>query len=121
MRRIDGLGIVGFGMLLVGALTFLSGSSAVPMWVAWLVGPLLWYLGFAVIIAWMVYRLFVPAAAVEMETAPEPVRAPVRLARSNFHEHDCEIPLTEASFSRIPVFGTALLVVAMSIMVLIQK
>ena len=56
MRRVDTLAFIGLFLLFAGAGTFLGKYSALPLWVVWLVGPLLWYLGFAVLISWMLWR-----------------------------------------------------------------
>ena len=68
MRKVDTLGMAGVVMLLTGAVTFMGQGSLVPLWVAWTVGPLLWYLGFAVAIVWGFCRFFVSAVAEESET-----------------------------------------------------
>ncbi len=115
MRRMDALGALGLAMLVAGALMFLSGSTAMPLWIAWLVGPLCWYLGFAVMIAWLVYRLFVPAKAEAEEPAEAPVQVRIRLPQvSNFHEHDCEFPVETPSY-HVPVFGGALVLLMCSL------
>jgi hypothetical protein len=115
MRRMDTLGILGLAMLVAGAVTFLSGSASVPMWVAWLVGPLLWYMGFAVVIAWLAYRLLAPAQSAAEEPAERPVRAIAREPqRSNFHEHDCDVS-AEGSPFRVPVFSGALVLLMCSL------
>ena len=48
MRRVNMLGITGAAMLLGGAATFMSDDSFLPLWITWIVGPLLWYLSFAI-------------------------------------------------------------------------
>jgi hypothetical protein len=58
MRRIDWMGVAGMAMLLIGAVVFLGNNSYVPLWVAWTVGPLFWYLGFAVTLVWGFCRMF---------------------------------------------------------------
>src|SRR3954463_9933712 len=58
MRRMDMLGMTGVLMLLAGAVTFMGQDSYVPLWVAWTVGPLFWYLGFAVTLVWGFCRMF---------------------------------------------------------------
>jgi hypothetical protein len=64
IRGSDKLGVVGVLMLALGAYFFFGsqfGSQAsVPLWVAWIVGPLLWYLGFAVMTVWVFCRAFMP-------------------------------------------------------------
>ena len=68
MRRMDMLGMTGVLMLLAGAVTFMGQQSFVPLWIAWTVGPLLWYLGFAVTVVWGLYRAFSLAANAEHES-----------------------------------------------------
>ena len=69
MRKFDTLGMAGVVMLLTGAVTFMGQDSFVPFWVAWTVGPLLWYLGFAITLVWGFYRFFGHAAE-ESDTTP---------------------------------------------------
>jgi cytochrome c6 len=109
MRRVDTLAFIGLFLLFVGAGTFLGKYSALPLWVVWLVGPLLWYLGFAVLISWMLWRLFVPVphTAAQEEHDPAPVR------ESNFLEHDSEIPL-EPRMRKVPVYSTIVLLILLS-------
>ncbi|MGH9521207.1 MAG: hypothetical protein ACRD3E_01605 [Terriglobales bacterium] len=57
MRKLDTLGFTAVAMLLGGLVTFISEDHYLPLWVAWIVGPLLWYLGFAVAMVWG-YRCF---------------------------------------------------------------
>lgn len=134
MRKIDGLGIAGLLMLVVGAGTFFGARGFLPVWLAWLVGPLLWYLGFAVVVAWLGFRIFGGATETEEEARPEAAqesavptkRQTVREAvqpvvvihvRSNFHEHDWDLPVVEgkpgnvtwaAIAGKIPMAGIAL-------------
>ena len=60
----DKLGVIGVLMLALGAYFFfgsqLESERTVPLWVAWIVGPLLWYLGFAVLTVWVFFRAFLP-------------------------------------------------------------
>lgn len=62
MRKFDTLGMAGVVMLLTGAVIFMGQDAYVPLWIAWTVGPLLWYLGFAIAIVWGFYRFFGQAA-----------------------------------------------------------
>ena len=110
MQRVDALGIAGAVMLVAGAGTFLGSYGFLPLWVAWLFGPLLWYLGFAMEICWIGLRVFMPqperADAKQKEVA-------VRVARSNFLEHDYEIPM-ERTMRKLPVFSAFLILVIVS-------
>lgn len=111
MRRVDMLGITGLLLLVAGGLTFVGAYSVLPLWIVWLVGPLCWYLGFAVVISWMLCRLFgaLPAAKPEPEEQPQKVLS----YRSNFLEHDYEVPM-EPRMRKVPVFGTLLLLLLIS-------
>jgi len=64
IRGCDKMAIVGVLMLGLGAYFFFGSQfgsqQTVPLWVAWIVGPLLWYLGFAVMTVWVFYRAFMP-------------------------------------------------------------
>jgi len=117
MRRVDWLGITGLLMLFAGAGTFVGAYSVLPLWIVWLVGPLCWYLGFAMVISWMVCRVLklVPAAR------PEPERQQKVLAlRSNFLEHDYEAPM-ESRMRKVPVFGALLLLLLLSTAVIYAR
>lgn len=56
-------------MLVGGATTFLSNGSFLPLWITWIAGPLLWYLGFAVAMVWG-YHFFFDQAEPESQTEP---------------------------------------------------
>ncbi|MFI5087306.1 MAG: c-type cytochrome [Terriglobales bacterium] len=116
MRRVDALAFIGLFLLFAGAGTFLGKYSALPLWVVWLVGPLLWYLGFAVLISWMLWRLFVPApgAVHQEETEAQPVRM------SNFLEHDYETPL-EPRMRKVPVYSTLVVLILLSSLFIAQS
>lgn len=116
MRRVDALAFIGLFLLFAGAGTFLGKYSALPLWVVWLVGPLLWYLGFAVLISWMLWRLFVPApaAARQEETEAQPVHV------SNFLEHDYETPL-EPRMRKVPVYSTLVILILLSSLFIAQS
>jgi hypothetical protein len=112
MRRVDVLAFLGLFLLFAGAGTFLSKYSALPLWVVWLVGPLLWYLGFAVLISWMLWRLFVPSTETAHAEEEEKVTArPV--PASNFLEHDYEPP-SEPILRKVPVYSTLLILILLS-------
>ena len=110
MRRVDGLGIAGLLMLAVGAGTFFGARAFLPLWMAWLVGPLLWYLGFAVIVSWLACRIFGGDAQREAEAAEGEAKQHVVIhLRSNFHEHDSEVPAVETGPRKAAVAGISLL------------
>jgi hypothetical protein len=83
MRRVDMLGITGVAMLLGGLAMFLSEGTLLPLWVTWTVGPLFWYLGFAVMLVWGYQQFFGHAAQEQapesMPDAVEPVRRQLRI------------------------------------------
>ena len=81
MRRVDLLGITGVAMLLGGLVMFLSEGSYLPLWVTWIVGPLLWYLGFAVMLVWGYQQFFGQAV---QEKAPEPTPSRMEPVRRQF-------------------------------------
>ena len=71
MRRVNWLGITGAAMLLGGAATFMSNDTYLPLWITWIVGPLLWYLGFAISLVWGYHHFF-------DQPEPEPIAAPAQ-------------------------------------------
>ncbi len=116
MRRADVLAFLGLFLLFAGAGTFLSKYEFLPLWVVWLVGPLLWYLGFAVLISWLLWRLFVPAAgAAREEQEATPVRA------SNFVEHDYDHEPMEPTMKKVPVYSTLLILILLSCLFISQS
>jgi cytochrome c6 len=116
MRRVDALAFLGLFLLFAGAGTFLGKFSALPLWVVWLVGPLLWYVGFAVLISWMLWRMFVPApqAVRQEESEVESVRV------SNFLEHDYETPL-EPRMRKVPIYSTLVILILLSSLFIAQS
>ncbi len=56
LRRTDGSGFTGVAMLVSGVLLFLTGSGDHVELVYWVLGPLLWFLGFAMVVGWAVMR-----------------------------------------------------------------
>lgn len=117
MRRVDALACLGLLLLFAGAGTFLSKYTFLPMWVVWLVGPLLWYLGFAVLISWMLWRLFVPAPeAVRQEEAEV---QPVRM--SNFLEHDYDYEPSEPKMRKVPIYSTLVVLILLSSLFIAQS
>ena len=114
MRRVDILGAIGVLFLIAGAGTFLNSYSTMPLWVVWLVGPLFWYLGFAVLISWLLWRLFVPAPETQKEEEAQKVRA------SNFVEHDYEVPV-EPKMQKVPVYSTLAILIILSSLFIAQS
>ena len=82
LRKADGLGIAGLVMLAAGGYLIFSDQVTLPLWIAWLVGPLLWYAGFAVSVVWFFYRLFGVAAPQQEEEAAAPQLVYVNAAAS---------------------------------------
>jgi len=116
MRRVDTLAFVGLFLLFAGAGTFLGKYNALPLWVVWLVGPLLWYLGFAVLISWMLWRLFVPAPQALTEEQEE-TRT---VHTSNFLEHDFETPM-EPKMRKVPVYSALVILILLSSLFIAQS
>ncbi len=56
LQRTDGIGFTGVAMLVIGVLLFLTGSGERVNLVYWVLGPLLWFLGFAMVVGWAVLR-----------------------------------------------------------------
>lgn len=84
MRRVDVLGITGVALLMGGLAMFLSEGQSLPLWITWIVGPLFWYLGFAVMLVWGYQQFFAQAAqenALELEPEPEELARPQLVIR----------------------------------------
>jgi hypothetical protein len=114
MRKLDTLGMTGVVMLVGGATTFLSDDHLLPLWMAWIVGPLLWYLGFGVMIAWLCGRFFIAPAGEEPEEAA--VETSVRHSQpSNFLEHDWE-PAAPVRWQTGPILTTVMLLLLVSML-----
>lgn len=56
--RPDLFGLAGVAMFLVGAWFIYTGLYTPPLWVTWIIGPILWYLGVATTVVWLCWRLF---------------------------------------------------------------
>lgn len=120
MRRVDAIAFLGLFLLFAGAGTFLNKYTTLPMWVVWLVGPLLWYLGFAVLISWMLWRLFVPpAGAVQEEQEQVEQARPVRM--SNFVEHDYDYEPPEPRMRKVPIYSTLVILILLSSLFIAQS
>ncbi len=94
-RKADATAVAGLVAVIVGMVTFKTGADYVPAWVAWLVAPLLWYLGFALLVGWAFSRMLAIARHVHArperkEVAPEPARPRSAhiVATAEFAEHD---------------------------------
>jgi mono/diheme cytochrome c family protein len=119
MRRVDVLAFLGIFLLFAGAGTFLSKYTFMPLWVVWFVGPLLWYLGFAVLISWMLWRLFVPAAG-EVRDEEEQKSAKT-VCISNFLEHDYDYEPMEPRMRKVPVYSTLIILILLSSLFIAQS
>lgn len=110
MRRIDMLGITGVAMLTGGVVIFLSDGSFLPLWATWIIGPLLWYLGFAVMLVWGYQQFFGQAA---QANAPEPTPAlkePVRRQRVTAPPSNPDLGVDPAGVvHEIPAMGGSIL------------
>ena len=54
----NAIGLAGIAMLLIGAWFIYSGQYTPPLWVTWIIGPTLWYMGVAITVVWLCWRLF---------------------------------------------------------------
>ena len=57
-------GLVGMS---IGAVLFMVGMGHMLIWLAWLIAPLLWYVGFGMVMAWALSRLFATAHDGELD------------------------------------------------------
>jgi hypothetical protein len=93
-RKSDFAGIAGAAAVATGMLLFKSGADYVPAWIAWLVAPLLWYIGFAVLVVWAAVRMLPMARTSQRRGAEEGAGEPARptpppiVASIEFAEHD---------------------------------
>ncbi len=94
-RKADLTAVAGLVAVVIGMLLFKSGAEVVPAWIAWLVAPLLWYVGFAMLVGWAFARMLSIARHTQRareerkEAAGEPARpTPVPIASADFAEHD---------------------------------
>lgn len=104
--------VLGLLLLTAGAKLFMlpGHQSYVPLWVSWLVGPLLWYGGFIAVCAWCLRRFMLSGTGQELGK-PEPATKGDTMAPvSNFLEHDTEPP--QVSISKVALIGLVILVAA---------
>ncbi len=69
--------VVGMIMLGSGAFLLFGDSSSLPLWFTWTVGPLLWYLGFALSVADAIKTIFGHAEAKAAEVEVQHLKASV--------------------------------------------
>jgi hypothetical protein len=65
--------LLGLAMLAFGGTLLFGHVSSLPLWVCWTVGPLCWYLGFAVTGTGVLLRAMKEFTAAEPETRKAPV------------------------------------------------
>jgi hypothetical protein len=56
LRRTDVIGFAGLGMLVMGAILFLTGSESELTWLYWMTGTCIWFVGFGVLLGWIIWR-----------------------------------------------------------------
>ena len=91
MRPTDRIAVLGVMLGALGAAIFLAGSSSIPVWMKFLVGPMLWYFGLALLLAWALVRalpVLIHPVLEDREPAVEAKPHPAVVQASNFLEHD---------------------------------
>ncbi len=96
-RQVNWLALSGLVMLAAGGFIVYSSPDFLPLWVIWLVGPLLWYLGGAVTVGGIAAHFFAaePNRKKSVETSEEitPILHLERIGRRNAPEGvEHEIP-----------------------------
>jgi peptidoglycan/LPS O-acetylase OafA/YrhL len=56
LRRTDVIGFAGLAMLVAGAILFLTGSEGELTWLYWMTGTCIWFVGFGVLLGWVIWR-----------------------------------------------------------------
>jgi len=71
-NQVNWLALCGLAMLAAGGFMVFSPFDVLPLWVIWLIGPLLWFLGAAVTVAGIAAHFFIaePKRAEDEETTP---------------------------------------------------
>lgn len=78
MRKGDGFGLAGLLLVVAGGYVLFSAEPPLSLWIAWLLGPLCWYGGMAILIAWCLNRFLLAGARLEKPVEvrqQEPVNA----------------------------------------------
>lgn len=120
-RKRSWSGMIGFLMLVVGAkLFFNTNSEVLPLWVSWMIGPLLWYGGFLFICYWFLSRIFPskPNVSAERQTSSAQLRPVVakRVAKPATLQNKFELVKPGMNYGKLALMGTTLaLVVCFSI------
>ena len=78
LRKSDGIGGAGLLMVILGGALFMGQDVVAPLWVSFLIGPLVWYTGFALIISWIIVRWLGSDNSEETEAATQTVIRPAR-------------------------------------------
>lgn len=58
VRRSDVFGLAGVLMLLFGAWFIFARLYPLPLWITWIVGPTLWYVGVSTTVVWLLRRVY---------------------------------------------------------------
>jgi len=87
LNKSDGIGGAGLLMVILGGALFMGREVVAPVWVSFLIGPLLWYAGFALMIVWMIMRWVGGATPEKTEVATtqtviKPVRKPTQFSEA---------------------------------------
>jgi hypothetical protein len=104
-------------MLITGAKLFFSTSSEyLPIWVAWLVGPILWYGGFISICYWFLKRIFQGRAERSKEkgrssTALRAVAGATAAPEGPSIQYRCELVRPGVSYHKLALIGVTLALV----------
>lgn len=106
-------GMVGFLMLMVGAkLFFNTNAEVLPLWVSWLVGPLLWYGGFLFICYWFLCRIFAskPDVSIEKQTSSARLRPVVtkRINKPVTFQNKLEVVRPGMNYGKLALMGSTL-------------
>jgi len=56
LRRTDVIGFAGLGMLVMGAVLFLTGSESELTLLYLMTGTCIWFVGFGVLLGWIIWR-----------------------------------------------------------------
>ena len=62
-RWMNAVGLAGVAMLIVGLAQLFSGSGHRANWMYWVGGPVLWFMGFALVVGWLLFRCLSPGAS----------------------------------------------------------
>jgi mono/diheme cytochrome c family protein len=108
-------GWIGLLMLAIGAKLFFNTESGyVPLWVAWLVGPILWYGGFLFVCFWFLNRILYPiqtrSAAEKQRGAEAVLDAPAKAmsAKAGAHDSRYEIVRPGVNYRKLALIGATL-------------